>query len=213
MTLEAPDRIYAQYRNSPKALDWYAVTRALANQIQTAADDIASSYDIDNNLGVQLDVIGRIVGTDRSSITDVQSTVVEFGDDGQEFGDIETQFSAGFISLDTQLSDSYFRSVIKTKVQQNNNDTTIDGIIRAVESIFENDVTATIIDNEDMTFDIQISGVISDIEIYLILNKDLIPKPQGVRINGYLLTSPQMSCGDDVSCGDLGAECLGAIGT
>jgi hypothetical protein len=211
MSLIAPERVYAQYRDKPKAYRWYQVARTISAEIQAAADDIRLMYDIDLNSGAQLDIIGRIVGTDRSSITNVESTVVEFGDDSMEFGDPETQFSTGSISTDTQLSDDYFRAVLKSKIQKNNSDTTIDDIIEAVNAILINDSIVKIIDNEDMSFAIEIYGSITSIEVYLILNKGLIPKPQGVRIAGYLFASLQDCCGDDFSCGDQYAECLGFV--
>ncbi len=210
MNLTAPDRIYAQYRNSPKAYQWYGITRSISDEIQSAANDVRLMYDIDNNSGEQLDIIGRIVGVDRRVIASITIVVAQFGDEAAQCGDDTVQFGNDSITENATLSDDYFRSLIKAKIQNNSNDTTIDGIIQSVNAILSNDVEVIVNDNEDMTFSIEVYGVITDIERYLILNNNIIPKPQGVGISSYLLESTDMSCGDiGLSCGDAEAECFG----
>ncbi len=213
MSLTAPDRIYAQYRNSPKAYAWYGITPSISDEIQSAADDVRLMYDIDNNSGAQLDIVGRIVGVDRRIITSIVTVVSEFGDTEAQCGDLEVQFGNDTITEGTNLSDEYFRSLIRAKIQNNSNDTTIDGIIESINAIISGDTEVIVNDNEDMTFSIEIYGTMTEIETYLILNNNIIPKPQGVRITGYLLASSAISCGDGVSCGDPEAECSGFIST
>ena len=58
---DAPNRIYAQYRNKPKAVAWYNITRSLATQIADVATAVRIMYSIDAAQGEQLDIIGRIV--------------------------------------------------------------------------------------------------------------------------------------------------------
>ena len=43
-----------------------------------------------------------------------------------------------------------------------------------------------VVDNEDMTFTIEYSGVITDIESYAIANASMVPTPQGVKFNGFV---------------------------
>lgn len=56
-----PDRVYAQYRNKPKAYAWYNIVPALSSELEQAIQDVRMSYDIELNATAQLDVIGRIV--------------------------------------------------------------------------------------------------------------------------------------------------------
>ena len=56
-----PDRIYAEYRNKPKTVQWLNITREMSEQFVTQFDEISKSYDIDSNKGEQLNVIGRVV--------------------------------------------------------------------------------------------------------------------------------------------------------
>ena len=66
----APNRVYAQYRDKPKALAWYNIIPTLATQVETAFNDIRYSYDIDTNEGDALDVIGNIVDIQRNTADD-----------------------------------------------------------------------------------------------------------------------------------------------
>lgn len=59
-------RIYAQYRDKPNLVAWLQITASLANQIEAVFGKIITSYDIDVIVGVQLDVVGRIVGVTRN---------------------------------------------------------------------------------------------------------------------------------------------------
>lgn len=63
-------RVYAQYRDKPKAVAWYNIVPTLASQIETAFNGIRYSYDIDTNEGQALDVIGNIVDISRVDAND-----------------------------------------------------------------------------------------------------------------------------------------------
>ncbi len=66
----APNRVYAQYRDKPKALAWYNIVPTLATQVETAFNDVRYSYDIEANEGQALDVIGNIVDITRVDADD-----------------------------------------------------------------------------------------------------------------------------------------------
>jgi len=60
-----PNRVYAQYRDKPKAVAWYGIIPSLSSEIEDVYESVRKSYDIDANSGQALDVIGRIVVIDR----------------------------------------------------------------------------------------------------------------------------------------------------
>ena len=102
--MNIPDRIYAQYRDKPKAVDWFAIARKLGGSIEDAAEAVRKSYDIDNVLGEQLNVIGRIVVAPRSFVGSFPMNPGLFDlTDGDEFGDGDAMFSALTIDQDGQL--------------------------------------------------------------------------------------------------------------
>jgi hypothetical protein len=180
MACTFPNRIYAQYRSKPKAVAWYNIVPTMANEFCAVYDAIKNSYDIDTNEGEQLNVIGRVVGVERPSIEGVLPRYTQYG--SAQFG--SAQFSALSTDDINAISDELYRLLIKAKIAKNTSDATIDSIIEAVEVIVRNN-KVTLIDNEDMTFEVNFSQPLSDIERDAIENFDIIPRPQGVRFNGY----------------------------
>lgn len=211
--MNIPDRIYAQYRNKPKAIAWYAITREAAAELDTAAQAVRRMYDIDNSIGAQLDIIGRIVVADRNFLANTPLTVSQFGDVDAEFGDLDAVFSALSIGTDSEMSDEFFRLVIRAKIVKNNSDATIESILDGVTFLVPTANVIRVIDGEDMSFSIEFNGNLTDLERWALLNAKLIPKPQGVRFNGFLDSYIPSEFGDiDAEFGDTDAQFHGYVG-
>ena len=211
--MNIPDRIYAQYRNKPNAVAWYAITRELADEIDTAAQAVRHMYGIDDNVGAQLDIIGRIVVADRNFLANTPLVVCQFGDVDAEFGDLDAVFSELFIGTDSQMSDEFFRLVIRAKIVKNNSDATIESILDGITFLIPGADVVRVIDGEDMSFSIEFQGNITDLERWALLNAKLIPKPQGVRFNGFLDSYIPSEFGDvDAEFGDTDAQFHGYVG-
>lgn len=174
---QAQSRVYAQYRNKPKLFEWTGINGELGNQLEAAFCDIAQSYDIDNALTDELDIIGRIVVIGRSFEGTVEIFPDMFG--GVQFGN--AQFKTGSNQGTQELNDDIYRLLIKAKISKNNNDATLDGIINALSFIVATN-GIKIDDHEDMSFDILFDSL-TPTEKIVLTNFDIIPKPQGVRIN------------------------------
>jgi hypothetical protein len=211
--MNIPDRIYAQYRNEPKALAWYAITRALGDEIGTTAEVVRKMYDIDANIGEQLNIIGRIVVASRNFLANTPLSVSQFGDVDAEFGDLDAVFSELFIGTDSLMSDEFFRLVIRAKIVKNNGDATIESILDGVTFLIPGANVVRVIDGEDMSFSIEFNGNITDLERWALLNGKLIQKPQGVRFNGFLDSYIPSEFGDvDAEFGDTDAQFHGYVG-
>jgi hypothetical protein len=85
---------------------------------------------------------------------------------------------------DTVQDDDIFRALLKSKIAKNNSDATIDSIIASMSFIIDGN-TITVSDFEDMSFDVQFIEPLTAQQIDLLLNFDLVPKPQGVRFRGF----------------------------
>ena len=212
--MNIPDRIYAQYRDKPKAVDWYQIARTLGGSIEDAAEAVRKSYDIDNARGEQLSVLGRIVVVARSFVGSIPMDPGLFDlTDGDEFGDDEAMFSALTIDQDGQLSDELYRLVIKAKIIKNNGDATIENILDGMNFLVPNAEVLRVTDGEDMSFSIEFYGQITNLERFALLNAGLVPKPQAVRFNGFLEGFEMVEFGDvDAEFGDEDAEFAGYIG-
>lgn len=212
--MNIPDRIYAQYNNKPKAVAWYEIARRLGGIIEAAAEAVRKSYDIDNAVGEQLSVIGRIVVAPRGFIGAIPMSPGLFAlTDGDEFGDEGAMFSALTIDQDGQLSDDLYRLVIKAKIVKNNGDATLDNILDGMNFLLPNADVLRVTDGEDMSFSIEFYGQITNLERFALLNAGLVPKPQAVRFNGFLEGIGMVEFGDvDAEFGDEDAEFVGFIG-
>lgn len=212
--MNIPDRIYAQYQNKPKAVAWYAIARKLGGSIESAAEAVRKSYDIDIAVDEQLDVIGRIVVAPRSFVGSMPMNPGYFDlTDGSEFGDDDAMFSSLTIDQDGKLSSDLYRLVIKSKIVKNNGDATIENILDVMNFLLPNADVLRVTDGEDMSFSIEFYGEISDLERFALLNAGLVPKPQAVRFNGFLEGLGMFEFGDaDAEFGDESAEFAGYIG-
>lgn len=209
-----PDRIYAQYRNKPKAVAWFDIARRLGGDLDAAAQAVRKSYDIDTAEGEALDVIGRIVVVPRSFLADVPMSPGLFAlTDGDEFGDTEAMFSPLTISQDQELADELYRIVIRAKIIKNTGDATIENILYGMNFLLPNAQVLRVADGENMTFSIEFYGEISNLERFALLNATLVPKPQGVEFSGFLEGLGISEFGDEsAEFGRESAEFIGFIG-
>jgi hypothetical protein len=112
-------------------------------------------FDIDNAAGVQLDLIGGIVG--RRRLLDFQPQ------DGSS----------------ANLDDEMYRILLKAKISQNHWDGTIPGMYELWENLFP-DYEIFIKDNMNMTMTAYLAGYVPNLLFDLINNDYIIPRPQGV---------------------------------
>lgn len=210
-----PDRIYAQYRDKPKAVKWFNITSDIAQPVVDTYETIRRMYNIDLNSGEQLNIIGRVVGESREFIANVVFDVQQCNADGDnECGDPLVQCSATSIAADDVLSDTYFRLLLKSRIIRNNSETTIRDILDAITFIAPDIDIVRVQDNEDMSFSIEFSGLANPIVRDLLTGGRITPKPQGVRFNGFLELFGYAECGDtSAQCNTDGEyECVGFIG-
>lgn len=213
---DAPDRIYAQYRGKPKAVAWYNITRSLATQIADAAAAVRIVYGIDFAQGEQLDVIGRIVVIPRDFIGKITMETSMFAtpeNDPGEFGDTSAMFSAPTVDQASKMSDDLYRIAIKSKILKNNSFATIEDILAGMNFMLPNAQVTRLVDGEDMSFSVEFYGQISDLERWALVNASFVPKPQGVKFNGFLEAYDYTQAGDSSKqFGDTYAEFTGFIG-
>ena len=184
---QALSRIYAQYRDKPKAVKWLEIVGTQANKLESVYQDIRFTYDIDTANTDELNIIGRIVGIGRSFESVFQFDSAQFG--RSQFG--RSQFTPAKGINDQELNNDTYRLLLKAKIAKNNSDATLDGMIEAIKFIVSMD-NVSILDNEDMTFLVSF-GALTSLELVALNNFDIIPKPQGVKFDGYInqVLSPQ----------------------
>lgn len=209
------NKLYAQYRDKPQAIGLSNIPLDFRQQIVAAANFVRDSYDINSNSRETLNVIGRVIDRDRSFIESRAFTVYECNDDGNfECGDESAQCSATSAGVDSELSDEYYKYLLRAKIAKNNSDASIDDILTIVNAAVPSINALRLIDGENMTFSIEFYGGIDAIARDLLISGRLTPSPQGVRFSGFLNGVGLVECNDvgDFECGDDSAQCVGFLG-
>lgn len=176
---QAQSRVYAQYKNKPKAFEWIGINGDLGNEIETAYQDIVLSYIIDEANTAELDILGRIIVINRSFEADIDTHSYLFG--AAQFGSAQFRPVAGVTSQ--SLNNDVYKLLLKAKIAKNNSDATLDGIVEAIGFMVET-TEIQIDDPENMSFSI-IFGSLTDLERFTLSTFSIVPEPQGVRFLGF----------------------------
>lgn len=196
--------ITSQYRSSPK---FVAMVKKLAEyglDLDEAAENLISAFEIDTAVTAQLDILGAIVGVSRE--LEFEPSAEATGDiicpspsemDINDFPIIYTpepanMASTNFISgpdpveLSTErnlIDDDLFRLLIKARIIQNAWKGTINELYDLWDAVMGEGKHLQIQDLQDMSFNIVLQGDYTALERELIIHAYIIPKPEGVRIN------------------------------
>jgi hypothetical protein len=184
MVVISPNRTYAQYADKPKAVAWYGIVPTVATDIYNVYEQVRNTYDIDTQSGEQLNVIGRIVVIDRSFESQLYWDPLQWGSTTSQFGGVGMQWTTSGTEINNTVSDAIFKVLIKAKISKNNNESTLDDIVEALE--FITGVTPIrVVDNEDMTMSVSFGAPLNSTVRQVLNNFDIIPRPQGVQFIGY----------------------------
>lgn len=157
--------ITSEYRQSPNFLGWLSIPLLRTDDASAALDSFAAAFDLDLATGSQLDTLGVMVG---------QSRTVGF------------QPSNGVSPV---LDDDTYRLLLRARIAQNQWDGTIDSLQATWQNLFPGG-HITIIDGQNMTVTIVLSGAFSSITQDLIENEYIVPRPEGVHYDYTFSTLP-----------------------
>ena len=209
----APNRIYSQYSDKSNTVKWLNIVPEMGQQLANVYQLIRTSYNIDNATGELLNVIGRIVGVNRSYeqyiVFPIDSYAGGLDVEACQFGDDSAQCNSSSAHVSSQISDAMFRILIKSKIAKNTSDATLDGIIDALQYITQVR-PIRVDDHEDMSFSVVFGELLNDVEKFMFDTFDLVPRPQGVKFRGYIESDSVTQCGgnNEISqFGGTGAQC------
>lgn len=184
---EYENLLIVQYSDKPKASETISsIVKRFKNNFDLL-EQMEDAFDLDNAIGKQLDIIGKIVGISRN----VEGVIpkIFFGFDGNV--NARGFDSAAFYTLDqqqytdTQLSDSDYRFFIRMKIAKNHVKATMSddngsNMNAVILSMFEG--YAYMVDNKDMTVTIYIENSTKSYLLPYAISLDLIPLPQAVGV-------------------------------
>lgn len=145
----------SQYRNSKK---WNALLHVMLRKFDDVSQTLVkmdTSLDLDSAVGAQLDMLGATVGAART---------------------VGFQPTGGISPI---LDDDTYRIYIKAKIAQNQWDGTIGSLYPVWRQLFPGG-NIVIIDNQNMTAIVTLTGTFTSIIQDLITNGYIIPRPEGV---------------------------------
>jgi hypothetical protein len=155
----------SEYRTTTQFNEWFTVVLNIANDISNCLQFITSAFDLDFAVGVQLDVLGILIGVKRT---------------------VPFQPNNGISPV---LDDDTYRILLKATIANNQWDGTQGGLYPIWKQLFPGG-QIIIIDNQNMTADILMTGSFSSILQDLITNGMIVPRPQAVQYNYVFGTLP-----------------------
>ncbi|HEY3987932.1 MAG TPA: DUF2612 domain-containing protein [Acidobacteriaceae bacterium] len=162
--------ITSEYQGSTKFQQWM---KALLQPLDDASQCLASvtlAFDLDQAVGVQLDVLGQIVGQGRA---------------------MTFQPSSGASPI---LDDTTYRLLLKARVAWNQWDGTIDGLQTVWKNLFPNG-SISIEDGQNMSATVILTGAFTSLEQDLVNNGLIVPRPEGVLYNITFSSLPILGFG------------------
>jgi hypothetical protein len=164
-------------------------------ELEDVLQKVAEQVDIDLAEGVNLDVIGEIVGISRIIPASVQLAffgfqdnvaALNFGEEGA-LGVGARFFDEGEPYLATSvLNDPEFRLLIRAKIVKNHALGTNEDVIAGMAYLFGGGGMAIQVAVEDaggMAIQVAVGRSLTYLEKVLITNLDVLPRPAGVRIS------------------------------
>lgn len=204
-------RVATQYTESPKFLAYIRALLDSSAELETVLQQVAAQTDIDVAEGVNLDVIGEIVGIGR--ILPNSLAVKFFGFEGQPGGDVfgeEDVLGIGSRFRDelepetatSVLGDPEYRLLIRAKIVKNHAHGTCEDILKGLAYLF-NAPMAIVEDLGGMAIGIAIGRQLTFQERTIVQTLDILPRPAGVRIKWQVMFSADHYFGFDGQPGAL----------
>lgn len=148
-----------QHQDKPHFMAAVALLVSASVDQQNVLAGVPPLYDLDTAVGSQLDQVGVWVGLPRTIYVD--STL-------------------GTVSL----GDTDYRLLMRAKILKNHWDGGFQTANDILAQLFPG-LIVYIVDNQDMSVDVRVTGgVLTPLQTALLVAGLLLPKPEGVRING-----------------------------
>lgn len=148
------DKVTSAHINRPKFIEWLSVMVRMACEIGDAVMAIPSEFAVRNAKGKQLDVIGSYFGLNR--------VLPYTGDEGV-------------------LEDEDFRLYILARILRTRWDGKMDTLVALWQQVYP-DIKLKIIDNFDMSIEVECIGSITPAMSEMIQSGLILPIPMGVSV-------------------------------
>jgi len=168
----------SEYQNSPNFIAFLQALMTPFNDCATLAANMYTYFDINNAVGVQLDLIGALIGRKRPTGINPTGAIWDAQPDVDSIPDVDLLTQP----INNIVNDSDYRVLLQATIIRNTWDGTIPSLYKAWSTLFPGG-QIILIDNQDMTMDVVIIGNFSPTIIDLIVGDYIVPRPAGVQIN------------------------------
>lgn len=186
----AESRLAIQFKESTNLINYIKALLVEANTLEQVFCDLLEKRWIDTASGVNLDILGTIVGQPRKVID--SSDIVYFGFSGYFLSNAFSSYNnpslgGKFIGNNTPetgfrlLNDNEYRLFIRSRIARNSIIPTPEAIIAFTRSLLG--AEQVLFHDGDTQYSIAVSKILSLNEKTFLLLNDLIPKTAGVRVN------------------------------
>ena len=179
--------LYSQYSNSPvitSLLDFFSQWIDANESVDGFYDQI---WNVETAVGYGLDVWGRIVGLNTGRVLPVYPTeYLGFNEAGNLAGISNswghaTWYSGETLTSNVSLTDDAFRLLILAKAATNIWDGSIPGLNAILRALFPGQI-AYCTDGLNMTMTYTFGFSLSPVQISIIFNSNVLPRPAGVSV-------------------------------
>jgi len=171
------------YKPAPNFIAWETVQLQVIVDINTCTATIPAAYDIDTAVGIQMDIIGQILGVSRT---------------------LNFQPSD---SVSPILDDDAYRILLYATRANDNWDGKILSLYPLWQTIFPSG-HLIFIDNQNMSATVIIAGTFTSIELDLITHGLIVPRPEGVDYT-YIIAESLPLFGADLNNAYIAGADLG----
>lgn len=195
---EIRERYTEQFKDKPKFDRYVRTLLAGAIELQLVLKDLMQKRTLDEAEGVQLDIIGDIVGQPRTLYS--VASIPYFGFDtsigAETYGDLNAPNVGGVwyslgqpLTGNVLLDDNTYRMFIKAKIKKNVARGTPEDVIDAVKFIFDTD-NFVLVEDATASFRLDFGFTLTDTQKLLLdtvlesgFTQTVLPKPAGVSFS------------------------------
>jgi hypothetical protein len=191
---EALGEITSLHRDKPKYRAFITAILQQMQPLQDAAEKMLLWRDIDFAEGDALLKIAEVVGAPRIFTDKLLSIFIGFDDqelampmwdesDATIEGGRWRERNEGEITLENRWEAQ--RVVIRAQILKNQSHGFTPEMSEAVALLFRTDL-AFVQNNKDMSFDLNVGRILTPIEVLLIRDYDILPRPAGVQLREFI---------------------------
>lgn len=184
----AISRLATQFKESTNLINYIKALLIEADPLEQVFCDLLEKRWIDTAAGVQLDILGSIVGQSREFIDAVIFDYFGFANNpqAQSFGTVSNASVGGRFKLAyeittgiRQLTDYEYRLFIRARIARNRTSSTPEDIIAQIKYVFNAPLVLFV--DGDTKYEVSVGRKLGLNEKSILLDTDIIPKTAGIQ--------------------------------